>query len=37
LLVQVRFDAVHRIKSYDPQLVDFTANSFKFQTCVCSS
>jgi len=33
----VRFNAVHRIKSYDPQLERFTVNSFKFQTCVRSS
>jgi len=37
LLCLVRFNAVHRIKSYDPQLESLTVNSFKFQTCVRSS
>ena len=33
----VRFNAEYRIKSRVPQLVRFTVNSFKFQTCVRSS
>jgi len=29
----VRFNALHQIKSYDPQLVKFTVSSFDFRFC----
>ena len=32
-LLLVRFDALHRIKSYDPQLEKFAVNSFDFRLC----
>ena len=29
----VRFNALHQIESYDPQLVKFTVSSFDFRFC----